>query len=117
MKNSDICVIPHLKSEHTDNTSPNKLFYFMHFKKPVLASNCNYIQEIVEEENCGMIYEHDNINELNENRIINLWSQLFSYIKKNSTPVKHLNLKLIIDCLKVNNQISFDGIKDTLKKV
>ncbi|MCG8305815.1 MAG: glycosyltransferase family 4 protein [Cytophagales bacterium] len=59
MKNTDVCIIPHIKSEHTDNTSPNKLFHFMYFEKPVVASNCNYILEIVEEENCGKIYAYD----------------------------------------------------------
>ena len=64
MQNTQITIIPHIKSEHTDNTSPNKLFHFMYFGKPVLASNCNYIQEIVEEENCGIIYPYDNPKEL-----------------------------------------------------
>lgn len=64
MENTHIAIIPHLKSEHTDNTSPNKLFHFMYFKKPVLASNCNYIQEIVEQEKCGIIYKYDSPDEL-----------------------------------------------------
>lgn len=66
MKNTDLCIIPHIKSEHTDNTSPNKLFHFMYFKKAVIASNCNYIQEIVEDENCGLIYRYDSVEELAE---------------------------------------------------
>lgn len=66
MKNTDVCVIPHIKSEHTDNTSPNKLFHFMYFNKPIVASNCNYIKEIVEEENCGLIYTYDKPEELAE---------------------------------------------------
>ncbi|RIH64612.1 glycosyltransferase WbuB [Mariniphaga sediminis] len=57
---SDIAVIPHLKNEHSDNTSPNKIFHYMLAKKPVLASNCKYIQNIVNETNCGLIYENDN---------------------------------------------------------
>ena len=64
MENTHVTVIPHIKSEHTDNTSPNKLFHFMYFKKPVLASDCNYIQEIVEEENCGIIYPYNDVNAL-----------------------------------------------------
>jgi len=66
MENTDLCIIPHIKSEHTDNTSPNKLFHFMYFSKPVVASNCNYIQEIVEEENCGLVYTYDDPKELAE---------------------------------------------------
>lgn len=60
MENTDVCIIPHIKSEHTDNTSPNKLFHFMYFGKPIIASNCKYIQDIVEKEHCGIIYPYDN---------------------------------------------------------
>lgn len=64
LKNVDICIIPHLKSEQTDNSSPNKLFLYMLFSKPVITSNCNSIQEIVEENRCGMVYESGNSKEL-----------------------------------------------------
>lgn len=55
---SDITIIPHLKSEHSDNTSPNKIFHYMLAKKPIIASNCNYIKNIIEKERCGIIYEN-----------------------------------------------------------
>jgi len=57
---SDICLIPHLKTVHTDNTIPHKLFQYMLFEKPVVATNCNPIQRIVEETKCGLIYENKN---------------------------------------------------------
>ncbi|HET54118.1 MAG TPA: glycosyltransferase family 1 protein [Ignavibacteria bacterium] len=53
---SDICLIPHLKTIHTDNTIPHKLFHYMLFQKPVVASNCNPIERIIKETNCGKIY-------------------------------------------------------------
>lgn len=56
---SDITIIPHLKNEHSDNTSPNKIFHYMLAKKPMLATNCNYIQNIVEKTNSGIIYENN----------------------------------------------------------
>lgn len=56
---SDVAVIPHLKTEHSDNTSPNKIFHYMLAKKPILASNCNYIQNIIDNEHCGLIYENN----------------------------------------------------------
>jgi len=59
---SDVCVIPHRKSPQTDNSSPNKLFQYFYFKKPVISSNCNSIEKIILAEKCGMIY-HDNIPE------------------------------------------------------
>lgn len=66
MKNTSVCVIPHFKSEHTDNTSPNKLFHFMYFGKPIIASDCNYIQELIEQENCGITYKYDDPKALAE---------------------------------------------------
>ena len=60
MLQSDAGVIPHLKSEHTDNTSPNKIFQYFYAKKPVLASNCNYLVDIIEETRAGLNYEYDN---------------------------------------------------------
>jgi glycosyltransferase involved in cell wall biosynthesis len=57
---SDIALIPHLKSEQTDNSSPNKLFQYMYANKPILASNCNSVQRVIEKEKVGVTYEHDN---------------------------------------------------------
>lgn len=61
---SALTVIPHIKSTHTDNTSPNKLFMFMYFGKPVISSNCDYIREIVDEEKCGLVFESGNSHQL-----------------------------------------------------
>ncbi len=60
IKGSSICLIPHLKTVHTDNTIPHKLFHYMILEKPVLASNCNPIVRIVNEANCGLIHESNN---------------------------------------------------------
>jgi glycosyltransferase involved in cell wall biosynthesis len=59
---SDVCVIPHRKSPQTDNSSPNKLFQYLLFKKPVIASNCNSVEKIILVEKCGVIYQ-DNLPE------------------------------------------------------
>ncbi len=63
---ADCGLIPHIKSSHTDNTIPNKLFQYMYLKKPVLASNCNPIERIVEESDCGLIYEFNNATQFSE---------------------------------------------------
>jgi glycosyltransferase involved in cell wall biosynthesis len=60
LKNTDIAIIPHLKSEHTDNTSPNKIFMFMLYAKPVLVSNCKYLEDIIEDTQSGLIFESGN---------------------------------------------------------
>jgi len=57
-------LIPHLKTVHTDNTIPHKLFQYMIFSKPVVASNCNPLKRIVTETNAGKIFESGNPKEL-----------------------------------------------------
>jgi glycosyltransferase involved in cell wall biosynthesis len=56
---SDIGIIPHPKTRHTNTTVPNKLFDYMAYKKPVLASDTEPVRRIVQSENCGLIYRHD----------------------------------------------------------
>ena len=74
IKGSDVCLIPHLKTEHTDNTIPHKLFQYMIFEKPVISSNCNPLLRIISETNSGLIYESDNEKDLSE-KIISLYNQ------------------------------------------
>jgi glycosyltransferase involved in cell wall biosynthesis len=61
---SDVCVIPHRKSPQTDNSSPNKLFQYLYFKKPVVSSNCNSLEKLILAEKCGMIYRDNSPEEL-----------------------------------------------------
>jgi len=63
---SSICLIPHLKTQHTDNTIPHKLFQYMVFEKPVIASNCKPLERILNKENAGLVYNANNSEELAE---------------------------------------------------
>jgi glycosyltransferase involved in cell wall biosynthesis len=54
---SDICLVPHHKCSHWDNTIPNKLFDYMASGKPVLVSNVKPMERIVNETNCGFVYK------------------------------------------------------------
>jgi len=56
---ADVCLIPHVKNDHTDSTIPHKLFQYMYAGKPTIASNCIPIQRIIEETNCGLVYTYD----------------------------------------------------------
>lgn len=56
---ADIALIPHLKSEQTDCSSPNKLYQYIYARKPILTSNCNSLMRIVEETKSGISYTHD----------------------------------------------------------
>ncbi|MBK7104713.1 MAG: glycosyltransferase family 4 protein [Ignavibacteriae bacterium] len=66
IKAADVCLIPHLKTQHTDNTIPHKLFQYMLMSKPVIASNCNPIKRILNEVSAGLIYEANNEKDLAE---------------------------------------------------
>lgn len=56
---SDVCIIPHLKTQHTDKTIPHKLFQYMLMKKPVVSTNCKPLERIVKDAQCGYIYQYD----------------------------------------------------------
>ena len=66
IKASNVCLIPHLKTVHTDNTIPHKLFHYMLLGKPVVATNCNPIERIINEAKCGLVYESNDSNGLAE---------------------------------------------------
>lgn len=53
---SDICLIPHLKTEHTDHTIPHKLFQYMLLEKPVVSTDCKPLKRILEESHAGLSY-------------------------------------------------------------
>lgn len=58
---SDICIIPHPASEHTNTTVPNKLFDYMGRGKAVLASDAVPLRRILCDENCGLTFESGNV--------------------------------------------------------
>ncbi len=73
IKASNLCLIPHLKSVHTDNTIPHKLFQYMIFEKPVVSTNCNPLKRILDETKAGVIYESGNETDL-ANKVIELYN-------------------------------------------
>ena len=64
IRQSTICLIPHLRSEHTDTTLPNKLFDYMSFSKPVVASDCAPLKRIIEQERCGYVFRSGDVDDL-----------------------------------------------------
>lgn len=70
----DIGLIPHRVSEFTNNTIPNKLFDYMKYGKPVLATNMIPVRKVIVEENCGIIIPENpkmiakKLKDLNDNR-------------------------------------------------
>lgn len=61
---SDICLVPHHKCGHWDNTIPNKLFDYMAAGKPVVASDVAPIERIVSKIKCGLIFKSGNAENL-----------------------------------------------------
>lgn len=52
---SDVALIPHVKTEHTDTTIPHKLFHYMLLERPVLTTDCDPIARIVRETESGLV--------------------------------------------------------------
>jgi glycosyltransferase involved in cell wall biosynthesis len=52
---ADVCLIPHVRNDHTDTTIPHKLFQTMLLGRPVLTSDCRPLRRIVEETGCGLV--------------------------------------------------------------
>ena len=53
---SDICLVPHLRTAHTDATIPHKLFQYMYCRRPVIVSDCRPLERIVREVECGEVF-------------------------------------------------------------
>jgi glycosyltransferase involved in cell wall biosynthesis len=60
VRNSDVCVVPHLNNDFINTTMPNKLFQFMAMSKPVLVSNSKPLARVVRECSCGFVFESGN---------------------------------------------------------
>jgi glycosyltransferase involved in cell wall biosynthesis len=70
---SDVCVIPHRKSRHTDSTIPHKLFQYMAAGRPVLVSNCAPLERIVTSANAGVVFCSGDASDL-ANRVCELYA-------------------------------------------
>ena len=60
-ESASLAIIPHVKSGHTDNTIPHKLFQYMYAEIPILSSNCNPLERIINETHCGICYQYDDV--------------------------------------------------------
>lgn len=71
---------PFLRNIHHDTTYANKMFQYMAFGKPVIVSDCTAQKNLVEAEDCGLVFEAGNSD------------QLYNCVQKISSPelYKHL---------------------------
>ena len=65
-ESADVALIPHIKSGHTDNTIPHKIFQYMYAEIPMIVSNCDPLVRITNETESGMSYRYDHPEELAE---------------------------------------------------
>ncbi|MCK5028591.1 MAG: glycosyltransferase family 4 protein [Bacteroidales bacterium] len=63
---SDICLSPIIKNDQHESGVANKIFQYMLFERPLIVSNCKPQQKIILEENCGLVFESDNSNDLSD---------------------------------------------------
>ena len=59
---SDVCIVPHHASGHTNTTIPHKLFQYMAMRKPVIVTDCEPLKRIVEECDCGIVVASGDYN-------------------------------------------------------
>ncbi|PLX10071.1 MAG: hypothetical protein C0597_17415 [Marinilabiliales bacterium] len=64
LSQSDIALIPHLISDHTNSTIPHKLFQYMYYEKPIVSSKCIPLKRIIDETQAGFTYNPENLDEL-----------------------------------------------------
>lgn len=54
---ADVGLVPHLYSDHTNTTVPNKIFDYMAESRPVLVSHARPLARIARAERCGLVFE------------------------------------------------------------
>ncbi|MEQ8245418.1 glycosyltransferase family 4 protein [Fulvivirga sp.] len=69
---SDGCLSPLKRNPHHDTTFANKLFQYMAMGKPVVVSDSTTQANVVNSENCGLVFEAENERELAD-QIIKLY--------------------------------------------
>ena len=56
IQKADICLAPFHKNEQHDSGVANKIFQYMYFSKPIVASDCYSQKVLIEAANCGYIF-------------------------------------------------------------
>jgi glycosyltransferase involved in cell wall biosynthesis len=55
----DICIAPFHKNPQHESGVANKIYDYMLGGKPIVASNCKPQQDLIEKNNCGLIFENN----------------------------------------------------------
>jgi glycosyltransferase involved in cell wall biosynthesis len=78
---ADVCVCPHIKTELTDTTFPNKVYLYSYFQKAVLASNCDPLKRYVDKTGAGISFASEDPDDCAEKlkSLITNSEQRFAY--------------------------------------
>ena len=63
---SDVCLIPHVSNPNIETGMPNKIFQFMIMGKPVVVSSTRPMMRVVNDAQCGVIFEDRSAESLAE---------------------------------------------------
>ena len=63
-QNSDAAIIPHIRNDNNDASSPNKLYQYMYLNKPIISSDCISLKRIINQTHTGFIYKNDSADDL-----------------------------------------------------
>lgn len=74
---SHIGVIPYKDTLETQVVIPHKLFQYMFYAKPIIASDLPPLKKIIANSDCGILFEPENIKDLAEK----LWFAITNYDK------------------------------------
>ncbi|MDY0202376.1 MAG: glycosyltransferase family 4 protein [Tenuifilaceae bacterium] len=112
---SNVCAIPHLKSVHTDNTIPHKIFHYMILEKAVIASNCNPLERIVKETQAGLIFNSGD-EESFASKLIYLYENLSETNKMGARGKKAAQQKYNWDNTSKNLVRLYENISQSMNK-
>lgn len=71
LADADAAIIPHIRTDNNDASSPNKLYQYMYLNKPIISSDCTSLKRIIKETKTGFIYRNNSPEDLSE-LIINI---------------------------------------------
>ena len=64
LSESDAAIIPHIRTDNNDASSPNKLYQYMYLNKPIISSDCISLKRIINQTHTGFIYKNDSPEDL-----------------------------------------------------
>ena len=85
IKASKIGICPFLRNTHHDTTYANKMFQYMAYGKPVIVSDCTSQKNLIENEECGLVFEAGNANDLAKKILEMKQSSKYKELSKNAS--------------------------------